>query len=157
MLATIRRYIVAIRARRVEPAPPEKACLGLRPPSADPSVDLPQPTRPVSNSLFAEAFESGVMPVYEVPDVVEVELDQLELPAAVPVDAEFNEKPLSACTKTEVDEALKAFSGVVLHSQHEIETIIEKHIEFRRRIAHLQAYREHFDKISWVRKPAQGG
>jgi hypothetical protein len=93
------------------------------------------------------------MPTYEVPDIVEVELNQLELPMDVPVDGEFNEKPLAACTKGEVDVALKAFSGLVRQSQHEIEVIIEKHIEIRRRVAHLQAYRENFDSIPWVREP----
>jgi hypothetical protein len=52
-----------------------------------------------------------------------------------------------------VDVALKAFSGLVRQSQHEIEVIIEKHIEIRRRVAHLQAYRENFDSIPWVREP----
>lgn len=92
------------------------------------------------------------MPVYQVPDIVQVELNQLELPADVPVDSDLNEKPLSDCSKTEVDEALKAFTGLLRHSQNEIETIIEKHIEIRRRIAHLQAYRANFDEIAWVRE-----
>ena len=92
------------------------------------------------------------MPVYQVPDIVEVELNQLELPADVPVDSDLNEKPLSDCSKTEVDEALKAFTGLLRHSQNEIETIIEKHIEIRRRLAHLQAYRANFDQIAWVRE-----
>lgn len=92
------------------------------------------------------------MPVYQVPDTVEVELNQLELPTDIPVDSELNEKPLSDCSKTEVDEALKAFTGLLRHSQSEIETIIEKHIEIRRRIAHLQAYRANFDQIAWVRE-----
>jgi len=92
------------------------------------------------------------MPTYEVPEIVEVELEHLELPLDVPVDAQLNEKPLSACSKTEVDEALKAFSGLVRHAQDEIENSIEKHIEIRRRVAHLQAYRENFDDIDWVRE-----
>lgn len=91
------------------------------------------------------------MPTYRVPDVVEVELNELELPDAVPVDSELNEKPLADCTKSEVDEAVRAFSVLVQHSQREIEDTIRKHIEFRRRIAHLQAYSEHFDAIAWVR------
>ena len=91
------------------------------------------------------------MPVYRIPDIVEVELTRLELPASVPVDPELNEKPLSNCSKNEVEQAVKAFSGLLRHSQHELETIIEKHIEIRRRLAHLQAYRKHFDQISWVR------
>jgi hypothetical protein len=92
------------------------------------------------------------MPTYEIPDVVEVELNRLELPLDVPVDREFNEKPLADCSKSEVDMALRAFTGVVRQSQHEMEAIIEKHIEFRRRVAHLQAYRENFDDIGWVRE-----
>jgi len=93
------------------------------------------------------------MPVYQVPDIVEVELNQLELPTDVPVDSELNEKPLSHCSKTEVDQAVMAFTGLLRHSQNEIETIIEKHIEIRRRLAHLQAYRANFDQIDWVREP----
>jgi hypothetical protein len=92
------------------------------------------------------------MPIYRIPEIVEVELDHLELPTDIPVDAQFNEKPLAACSKTEVDEALKAFSGLVLHARSEIEASIEKHIEIRRRVAHLQAYRENFDAIGWVRQ-----
>ncbi len=91
------------------------------------------------------------MPTYRIPDVVEVELNELELPDAVPVDSELNEKPLADCTKSEVDEAVRAFSVLVQHGQREIENTIRKHIEIRRRIAHLQAYSEHFDDISWVR------
>lgn len=91
------------------------------------------------------------MPTYRVPDVVEVELNELELPDAVPVDSELNEKPLADCTKSEIDEAVRAFSVLVQHSQREIEHTIRKHIEFRRRIAHLQAYSEHFEDIAWVR------
>lgn len=91
------------------------------------------------------------MPTYQIPDIFTVELDELELPSQVPVDRDLTEKPLAACTKGEVDEALKAFSALVRHSQHEIESIIEKHIEIRRRIAHLKAYRQNFDSIDWVR------
>jgi hypothetical protein len=91
------------------------------------------------------------MPTYEVPDIVEVTLDELELPAKVPVDDALNIKPIADCTKGELDEAVKAFGGLVKQSQTEIEASIEKHIEYRRRIAHLQAYRENFDDIEWVR------
>jgi hypothetical protein len=91
------------------------------------------------------------MPTYEVPDTVEVALDDLELPSAVPVDGDLTVKPLSACNKNEVEEAVKAFSGLVRQSQSEIEASIRKHIEIRRRVAHLEAYREHFDDIQWVR------
>ncbi len=91
------------------------------------------------------------MPIYNVPDIVEVELNQLDLPLDVPVDHEFNEKPLSACSKAEIDEALKAFTMLARHTQLEMETIIEKHIEIRRQVAHLQAYRENFDDAAWVR------
>jgi hypothetical protein len=94
------------------------------------------------------------MPTYQVPDIVEVELDDLNLPTDVPVDGQLNEKPLASCTKGEVDEALRAFTGLVLQSQHEIEEIIEKHIEIRRGVAHLKAYRENFDAIRWVREQA---
>ncbi len=97
------------------------------------------------------------MPIYNVPDIVEVELGQLELPRDVPVDYEFNEKPLAACNKDEIDEALKAFTLLARHTQLEMETIIEKHIEIRRRVAYLKAYRENFDDAAWVRKPAQRG
>jgi hypothetical protein len=92
------------------------------------------------------------MPVDQIPELVAVELEHLELPTDIPVDAQLNEKPLSACTKTEVDEALKAFSGLARHSQSEVETVIEKHLEIRRLVAHLQAYRENFDDIDWVRR-----
>lgn len=91
------------------------------------------------------------MPTYKVPDIVEVDLHQLELPTDVPVDPQLTEKPLSNCSKIEVDEAVKAFSGLMRQSQSEIEASIRKHIEIRRRVAHLQAYREHFDDIEWVR------
>lgn len=92
------------------------------------------------------------MPTYRIPDVVEVELSQLELPDAVPVDAELNEKPLSDCTKSEVDEAVRAFSVLVQHGQREIEQTIKKHIEIRRCVAHLQAYSQHYEDIAWVRE-----
>jgi hypothetical protein len=92
------------------------------------------------------------MPTYEVPDIVAVELDRLELPTDVPVDGDFNEKPLAHCSKREVEMALRAFTGLVRQSQHEIEASIARHIEIRRRVAHLQAYRENFDDISWVRE-----
>ena len=91
------------------------------------------------------------MPTYRIPDVVRVELGSLELPDAVPVDAELTEKPLADCTKSEVEEAVRAFSVLVQHSQREIEQTIAKHIEIRRRVAHLQAYRQHYDDIGWVR------
>ena len=94
------------------------------------------------------------MPTYKVPDIVEVDLHHLELPTDVPVDPNFTEKPLSSCTKVEVEEAVKAFSGLVRESQGEIEASIQKHIEIRRRVAHLEAYREHFDDIEWVRDSA---
>jgi hypothetical protein len=81
-----------------------------------------------------------------------VELDRLELPIDVPCDTDLNEKPLAACNKGEVDAALKAFSGLVRQSQTEIEASIKKHIEIRRRVAHLEAYRQHFDSIEWVRE-----
>ena len=93
------------------------------------------------------------MPTYEIPDVVEVELNRLDLPADVPVDGDFNLKPLADCTKGEVEMALRAFTGLARQSQHELEASIEKHIEFRRRVAHLQAYRENFEDIAWVRRP----
>lgn len=92
------------------------------------------------------------MPTYTVPDIVEVELDQLELPTDVPIDPDLNEKPLADCSKGEVEAAVKAFSGLVRQSQNEIEASIKKHIEIRRRVAHLEAYREHFDSIEWVRE-----
>jgi hypothetical protein len=92
------------------------------------------------------------MPTYQIPEIVEVELDRLELPQDVPVDANFNEKPLAECSKREVEMALRAFTGLVRQSQNEIEASIARHIEFRRRVAHLQAYRANFDDISWVRE-----
>jgi hypothetical protein len=97
------------------------------------------------------------MPTYEIPDVVEVELNRLELPTDVPVDSDFNEKPLADCSKSEVEMALRAFTGLVRQSQHEMEAVIEKHIEFRRRVAHLQAYRANFDDIAWVRDVRRAG
>ena len=92
------------------------------------------------------------MPTYEVPDIVAVELDRLELPQDVPVDADFTEKPLADCSKGEVEMALRAFTGLVRQSQNDLEASIARHIEIRRRVAHLQAYRANFDDISWVRE-----
>jgi len=92
------------------------------------------------------------MPTYEIPDMVTVELARLELPQDVPVDAEFTEKPLADCSKREVEMALRAFTGLVRHSQNDLEASIARHIEIRRRVAHLQAYRANFDDISWVRE-----
>jgi len=92
------------------------------------------------------------MPTYIVPDVIEVALDQLELPADVPVDADLTEKRLAKCSKNEVQEAVKAFSGLLRQSQSEIEASIRKHNEIRRRVAHLHAYHEHFESIDWVRE-----
>lgn len=97
------------------------------------------------------------MPTYKVPEIVEVTLNELELPADVPVDSDLTVKPLAACDKQEVEEAIRAFSGLVKESQAELEATIERHIEIRRRVAHLQAYREHFDDISWVRQSSSGG
>jgi len=91
------------------------------------------------------------MPTYELPEVFEVALDQLVLPTDVPIDAQLNEKPLRECNKDEVEQAIKAFTVLARHTQREIEEHIAKHIELRRRIAHLQAYLENFDQISWVR------
>ena len=92
------------------------------------------------------------MPTYNVPDVVEVQLDELELPSEVPVDANLTEKPLAECSKTEVENAVRAFSGLLRQSQSELEATIRKHIEIRRRVAHLHAYHEHFESIGWVRQ-----
>jgi len=92
------------------------------------------------------------MPTYQVPEVFEVELGELELPSDVPVDASLNEKPLSECTKNEVEAAVRAFSGLLRQSQTEIEASIDKHNEIRRRVAHLHAYHENFDSIDWVRE-----
>lgn len=94
------------------------------------------------------------MPTYKVPEIVEVALNELELPADVPVDQNLTVKPLSACDKQEVEQAIRAFSGLVRESQAELEATIARHIEIRRRVAHLQAYREHFDDIDWVRQGA---
>jgi hypothetical protein len=96
--------------------------------------------------------EKKRMPTYKVPDIIEVPLDSLELPTEVPVDANMTEKRLSACTKKEVQAAVKAFSGLLRQSQSEIEASIRKHNEIRRRVAHLHAYHEHFDTIEWVRQ-----
>jgi oligoendopeptidase F len=92
------------------------------------------------------------MPIYKVPDVFEVALDDLELPSDVPVDANMNEKPLAECTQIEVAAAVRAFSGLLRQSQSEIEASIVKHNEIRRRVAHLQAYNENFETIDWVRE-----
>ena len=92
------------------------------------------------------------MPTYKVPEVIEVPLDELELPAEVPVDAELREKRLADCSKTEVLAAVQAFSGLLLKSQSEIEAKIRQHNEIRRRLAHLHAYHEHFEQIDWVRQ-----
>ena len=92
------------------------------------------------------------MPTYQVPDVIEVTLDELELPSCIPVDSDLTEKPLADCTRNEVQAAVRAFSGLILQSQSEIEIIISKHNEIRRRLAHLHAYHEHFDSIDWVRE-----
>lgn len=97
------------------------------------------------------------MPTYKVPEIVEVALNELELPADVPVDSKLTVKPLAACDKNEVEEAIRAFSGLARQSQAELEATIERHIEIRRRVAHLQAYREHFDDIDWVREHAGSG
>ena len=96
------------------------------------------------------------MPTYKVPEIVEVALDDLELPADVPVDNKLTVKPLSDCDKGEVEAAIKAFSGLAKQSQVDLEATIERHIEIRRRVAHLQAYREHFDDIGWVRAEDDG-
>ena len=92
------------------------------------------------------------MPTYNVPEIVEVALNDLELPSAVPVDAELTEKPLPECSKKEVGTAVKAFSVLLRESQSELEDTIRKHIEIRRRVAHLRAYHEHFESIDWVRE-----
>jgi hypothetical protein len=92
------------------------------------------------------------MPTYQVPDIIEVPLDSLELPTEVPVDADLTEKRLAACTKKEVQAAVQAFSGLLRQSQSEIEASIRKHNEIRRRVAHLHAYHEHFETIAWVRQ-----
>jgi hypothetical protein len=92
------------------------------------------------------------MPTYKVPEIFEVALNELELPAEVPVDADLTEKPLAECTKNEVGAAVRAFSGLLRQSQTEIEASIRKHNEIRRRVAHLHAYHENFDAIDWVRQ-----
>lgn len=92
------------------------------------------------------------MPTYKVPEVIEVTLKELELPAEVPVDAQLTEKPLAECSKKEVGAAVEAFSGLLRQSQTEIEASIQKHNEIRRRVAHLQAYQENYDNIDWVRE-----
>ena len=91
------------------------------------------------------------MPTYEVPEIVEVALNDLDLPAHVPVDPELTTKPLAHCNRDEVEVAIKAFSGLVQHAKSDIENSIQKYIEIRRRVAHLEAYREHFDDVQWVR------
>ena len=118
------------------------------------SRDLPGAVNSVSNSQLPspDQPETKAMPTYRVPDVIEVPLDSLELPTEVPVDANLTEKPLAACSKKEVQAAVKAFSGLLRQSQSEIEASIRKHNEIRRRVAHLHAYHEHFDSIGWVRQ-----
>lgn len=91
------------------------------------------------------------MPTYKVPEVIEVTLNELELPVEVPVDAELTEKRLADCSKNEVGAAVRAFSGLLRQSQSEIEASIRKHNEIRRRVAHLRAYHENYDSIDWVR------
>lgn len=91
------------------------------------------------------------MATYEVPEIVEVALDDLELPTDVPVDGDLTIKPLADCSEREVAAAVKAFASLVKESKSEIEASIEKYIEIRRRVAHLEAYREHYDEIDWVR------
>ncbi len=46
---------------------------------------------------------------------------------------------------------MKAFAGLVKESKSEIEASIERYIENTRRVAHLEAYRENYDEIDWVR------
>ncbi len=92
------------------------------------------------------------MPTYNVPEVVEVEFSQLELPSDVPVDENLNEKPLAECSREEVEHAVRTFTLLARHAQREIEQRISQHVELRRRIAHLQAYLEHFEDIDWVRR-----
>lgn len=95
------------------------------------------------------------MPTYSVPEIIEVSLDDLELPSDVPVDSNLTEKPLAACTKNEVQAAVKAFSGLLRQSQAELEASIRKHNEIRRRVAHLHAYHEHYETIDWVRQAGE--
>jgi hypothetical protein len=92
------------------------------------------------------------MPTYQIPDIVEVELRKLVLPADVPVDTRLNEKPLSECNQQEVQQAVRAFAALARHTQREIEDLVEKHATLRRRLAHLQAYAENFEELSWVRR-----
>ncbi len=92
------------------------------------------------------------MPSYEVPEVVEVEFSQLELPSDVPVDEYLNEKPLAECSREEVQHAVRTFTLLARHTQREIEQRIEQHVELRRRLAHLQAYLENFEELNWVRR-----
>ena len=92
------------------------------------------------------------MPTYKVPEIIEVALNELELPSDVPVDANLTEKPLPECSKNEVGTAVKAFSVLLRQSQSELEDSIRKHIEIRRRVAHLRAYHQHFETIDWVRQ-----
>ena len=91
------------------------------------------------------------MPTYQVPDVIEVALDELELPIEVPVDINLTEKPLADCSKKEVGAAVQAFSGLLKQSQSELEASIRKHNEIRRHVAHLHAYHQNFEDIDWVR------
>jgi hypothetical protein len=92
------------------------------------------------------------MPTYQIPDVIAVQLDQLELPADVPIDGHLNEKPLAECSKEEVQQAVRAFAALMRHTQKEIEHMVAMHARRRRRLAHLQAYLENFDDIGWVRR-----
>lgn len=92
------------------------------------------------------------MPTYKVPEIIEVALNELELPAEVPVDANLTEKRLAECSKTEVGAAVKAFSVLLRQSQSEIEASIIKHNEIRRRVAHLRAYHQNYESIDWVRQ-----
>ena len=96
------------------------------------------------------------MPTYKVPEIIEVALSELELPSEVPVDANLTEKPLPECSKNEVGAAVTAFSSLLRQSQSELEDTIRKHIEIRRRVAHLRAYHQHFESIDWVREPDNG-
>jgi len=106
----------------------------------------------VSNTLLTRGDTETKMPTYKVPETFEVPLNELELPADIPVDAELTEKPLSECSKNEVGTAVRAFSGLLRQSLSEIEASIDKHNEIRRRLAHLHAYHEHFESIDWVRE-----
>jgi hypothetical protein len=114
--------------------------------------DLPEAADPLSNGGSApDSIPRKAMPTYQVPDVIEVALNELELPIEVPVDAHLNEKPLADCTKKEVQTAVQAFSGLLRQSQSELEASIRKHNEIRRRVAHLHAYHQNFEAIDWVR------